>query len=527
MEKRLFLVLALSILIIVTFQYFVAKPSYKAPAQNPIAETTPAASQKLTEMGQGLPSKPSVEEKTLTAETERYILTFSNIGGSIKEIRLKDYKDSLGGPLALVDIKNPREYIFNISSPFCPAPLDLSGYEVERTDQAIKWSLKTNDFEITKRYVLLNYKYAIELQLFIKNISAAPKEFNYEIIGGAGVREPHIQDKRFLEVTSKIGDKIVNFKRPKNERIITPGSVSWSALKTKYFSIILKPFTAKAQFYTENKDNELVMGIDSDPVIIQPGSSIEDKFILYVGPGHIPILKEFGYDLEESVNYGFFGGIAKALISLMRLFYMVLHSWGLSIILLSVFLNIILFPLTIKSFKSMHKMQELHPEMEKLKIKYKDSPQKLNKEIMELYKKYNINPLGGCLPLLLQMPIFIALYQALLRYIELRSAPFLWIKDLSLPDAVPIPISLPIIGNSINILPIAMVAVMVIQQRISTKTMGAAVTEEQKQQQKMMLIIMPVVFGAIFYTMPSGLVLYWVVNTILTIVEQAAFLKKA
>ena len=129
--------------------------------------------------------------------------------------------------------------------------------------------------------------------------------------------------------------------------------------------------------------------------------------------------------------------------------------------------------------------------------------------------------------MLLQMPVFIALYQALMKSIELRSTSFLWIKDLSSPDSMPLPMAFPIIGNSINILPVIMVAAMVLQQKISTKTMGSAVTEEQKQQQKMMLIIMPVMFGFIFYNMPSGLVLYWVVNTVLTIVEQGAILKKA
>jgi len=173
----------------------------------------------------------------------------------------------------------------------------------------------------------------------------------------------------------------------------------------------------------------------------------------------------------------------------------------------------------------LQKMQELHPQMEKLKIQLKDNPQKLNKEIMELYKKYNINPMSGCLPMLLQMPIFIALYQALMKSIELRGASFLWIKDLSSPEAIPLPISFPIIGNTINILPLIMIAAMVVQQKMSTKSMGSAVTDEQKQQQKMMLIIMPIMFGFIFYNMPSGLVLYWVVNTILTIVEQKAILK--
>jgi YidC/Oxa1 family membrane protein insertase len=209
----------------------------------------------------------------------------------------------------------------------------------------------------------------------------------------------------------------------------------------------------------------------------------------------------------------------------MRICYNLTHSWGISVILLAVFLNILLFPLTLKSFKSMQKMQALHPQMEKLKAQNKDNPQRLNKEMMELYRKHKINPFGGCLPLLLQMPIFFALYQALIKSIELRGSGFLWIKDLSMPDAVKIPVALPILGNSINILPILMIIATIIQQNLSTKSMGTAVTEEQKQQQRMMMFMMPVMFGLIFYNMPSGLVLYWLVNTVLTVLEQFVIFK--
>jgi YidC/Oxa1 family membrane protein insertase len=302
-----------------------------------------------------------------------------------------------------------------------------------------------------------------------------------------------------------------------------PGSAVWASLHNKYFSLILKPFIqTKAYFYSYNKEGLLVTGVESEEVTIQPGRTIDNKFLLYAGPSNIPVLKELGYGLEETINYGFFGGISKVLIAIMRVCYGVVRNWGFSIILLAIILNIILFPLSMKSFKSMQKMQELQPQMEKLKVQYKSNPQKLNQEIMELYKKYGINPLSGCLPLLLQMPIFFALYQALMKSIELRNASFLWVRDLSSPEAIPIPITLPIIGNSINILPLVMVAAMVLQQKLSTKS---AATEEQKQQQKMMLIIMPIMFGFLFYNMPSGLVLYWLVSTVLTVAEQALVLK--
>ncbi|MCM8781993.1 MAG: membrane protein insertase YidC [Candidatus Omnitrophica bacterium] len=523
MEKRLILAIALSLLVIIIFQRFVVTPPSKSDMERMGKETVSDISAKelhsLTEV--------VVDEREFDIQTDRYILTFSNIGGSIKRIQLKDYKNlNSNEPLNLVDIKNPKEYIFAIDEPSNLLRLDSSLYEFEKNDDTISYSLKLSNLEITKRYILHKSKHIIELRLIIKNKSGEPKEFGYRIIGGSGIIESNIQDKRFVEVVSNVDGRTLHFKHPKDRQIINPGIVTWTALNSKYFSIILKPFIqTKNQFYRETKGHSLLTGIGVQEISIPSNHFVEHKFILYAGPNKISFLKDVG--LDETLSYGFFGGISKALLSLLRFFYVLVHNWGVSIILLSITLNIVLFPLSLKSFKSMQKMQELHPQMEKLKSQYKDNPQKLNKEIMELYKKHNINPFSGCLPLLLQMPIFIALYQGLIRSIELKSANFLWIKDLSMPDAVSIPFSLPLVGKTINILPIFMVMAMIIQQRISTKSMGGAVTEEQKQQQKTMLIVMPIMFGFIFYNMPSGLVLYWVVNTILTIVEQSLIFRKA
>lgn len=530
MEKRLILAIALSIIIIVTFQHFIIKPQPPSGAAKVLAKQQtpqPATAPKEPEIKTGLPTKILSEEKEIDIETDRYIVTFSNVGGSIRRIRLKDYKDPRSNkPFTLAEINNPKEYLLAMSDPLNTLLLDSVLYEFSKKDNIITYSTRLDNIEIIKRYILHKSKYIIELQLVIKNVSDSAKAPGYRIISGSGISEPNIQDRRFIELRAELDGKTANFKRPKTERIINPGLVSWTALKSKYFSIILKPsLQTKDLFYGEAKDGSFVSGIEPAEFTVPPNSFIEHKFILYAGPSQISTLREFG--LEGSVDYGFFGGISKVLLAAMRVFYLLVRSWGIAIILLSIFLNLILFPLSLKSFKSMQKMQELHPQMEKLKSQFKDNPQKLNKEIMELYKKNNINPLSGCLPMLLQMPIFIALYNALIRSIELRCASFLWIKDLSMPDAVKIPLSLPLIGSSVNILPLVMVVAMVLQQKISTKTMGSAVTAEQRQQQQMMLIIMPIMFGFIFYNMPSGLVLYWVINTVLTIVEQAAVFKKA
>lgn len=525
MEKRLVITIALSVLIIVTFQ-FMFPPPKQAPL---VGKAQESGAVKEPENIQYIPPSPPVDEKEFTVSTDRCIITFSNIGGAIKKIELKNYKKAKSTePLLLAEESNPSDYIFSIKDTVDSLPLDRSAYKLDSNGNKITYTLAIKNLEITKTYILRNSSNIIELQLLAKNNSSSPAEFGYKIISASGVVEPNTVDKRFVEVLSKVDGKTFGFKRPNKNIIINPGIVSWVASKTRYFSLIMKPYgQTKNQYHGYSTGDNLFSGIEMEKVSIPANSFTENKFILYAGPSIAADLKKLGLEFEETISYGFFGGIAKLLLIVAAFFYYLVHNWGLAIILLSVFLNIILFPLTLKSFKSMQKMHELHPQMEKLKIQFKDNPQKLNQEVLALYKKYNINPLSGCLPLLLQMPIFVALYQALTKSIELRGASFLWINDLSMPDAVGIPFALPIFGNSINILPLIMVVLMVVQQKISSKVMGGAVTEEQKQQQKMMLIIMPVMFGFIFYNMPSGMVLYWVVNTILTIAEQGAILKNA
>lgn len=524
MEKRLITAVTLSIIVVVMFQFL-----FPAPKKTEVVKTVERTIVKEIDVksSPSAVSVPTENEKESVVATDRSVVTFSNIGGAVKKIELRQHKKhNSTEPLVLVEEKDPGRYIFSIKDSFGALPLESSRYSFSTKPNQIIYTLNLKDLQIVKQYTLRNSNDTIELQLFIKNTSTQPKELTYQIISGAGIVEPNIADRRLIEVTAKVDGKTVNFKRPKNNIITNPGIVSWVALKTRYFSLIMKPFgQTKYQFHNFAADEDLVAGIEMERVVIPVGSFIEHGHLLYAGPSIASELKKIGMEFEETINYGFFGWIAKALLFTLGLCHSVVKNWGLSIIILSVLLNILLFPLTLKSFQSMQKMHELHPQMEKLKAQFKDSPQKLNKEVMELYKKYNINPLGGCLPLLLQMPIFIALYQALTKSVALRGAGFLWIKDLSMPDAVAIPATLPLIGSHINILPLAMVVLMVFQQKVSTKVMGSAVTEEQKQQQKMMLIIMPVMFGFIFYNMPSGMVLYWVVNTLLMIVEQSAILK--
>lgn len=229
-----------------------------------------------------------------------------------------------------------------------------------------------------------------------------------------------------------------------------------------------------------------------------------------MGPQDLRIISLIKPEWASIVYYGFFDFISNLLFQLLELIYNLVKNWGWAIIILSTVIYLILFPLTIKQMQSMRHMQLLAPKIEELKKLYKDNPQRMHKETMELYKKNKVNPAGGCIPMILQIPIFVSFYQVLNRSIVIKGADFFWIKDLSEPDRL---FTSPV---DINILPILMAIGMFIQQKLST----ANTTGEYAQQQKMMTFLMPVIFGFFFYRMPSGLVLYWLINSTLMLAYQ-------
>jgi YidC/Oxa1 family membrane protein insertase len=257
--------------------------------------------------------------------------------------------------------------------------------------------------------------------------------------------------------------------------------------------------------------------ISSPRFSLAPQASFTVAYRLYFGPKDLDILKAQGSRLDEVINFGWFSAIAKPLLHTLQFFYKYVGNYGLAIIIITVILKALFYPLTNKSYKSMKDMQKLQPKMAELKEKYKNDRDAMNKAVMELYKTHKVNPMGGCLPMVIQIPVFFALYKALMFSIELRHAPFiLWIKDLSAPDSLfgVIPSELPLVGGMpIGPLPLLMGATMVIQQKMTPSNMDPA-------QAKMMMAL-PFVFTFMFLNFPSGLVLYWLVNNILTIAQQA------
>jgi len=320
---------------------------------------------------------------------------------------------------------------------------------------------------------------------------------------------------QFQDVAVSGKEKVSHFNPRKNQEF---PAVKFAGLRDRYFCLIAAPAFANCSAVSKilaGQSGEI--SLLPEAIQLAPGQSWQGKFDIYLGPQDLRIISSIRPEWAAMVNFGAFDFIAQLLLQLLEFLNRIFHNLGIAIILLSILVYLILYPLTLKQMRSMKEMQVLQPQIEELRRAYKDNPQKLNKEIMELYKKHKVNPFGGCLPLFLQMPIFFALYQALSRSIALKGAAFLWIKDLSEPDRLfLLPNSLPLLGNEINILPIVMAIGMFVQQKFSM----VATSGSSAEQQKMMLVIMPAMFGFIFYHMPSGLVLYWLINSLLTLFYQ-------
>jgi len=538
MERRTLLAIALSMLILLLYPYILRKfypqlKEAKAPVTYRQKEISPPRQIQVQDRDQRRIEPPLSEEKEVEFETENYKIVLSNIGGVIKSVTLKKYFDSEDKkPIELAKIDEPKEAIF--FTPTLDYEID-SGlpFSAEKRSDRIAFTAKTHSgLKIDKEIIFHSDKYFLELEQKLTNLTNQARTLKYKLIGGARIAKLAEKDASYVEIIRSINGKIthINIRGIKNSSVVNSGQVDWVSLKNRYFCLILKPFVNSNALYSNRlSNNELQTEIETAEFILEPNSSITHKFILYAGPSDHNKIQSLNLRLEDSLYLGLTGSIGKFLLIILRFFHGIVKNWGAAIILLTFLINVVLYPLSLKSLKSIKEMQALQPKIDAIRATYKDNPQKLNREIMELYRKHKINPMGGCLPILLQMPVFFALYKVLMRSIELRGAPFLWIKDLSQPDRLVVFNSrILFFGNELNILPLLMAASMFFQQKISSpkRPKSSATADQYAQQQRMMGIMMPLMFGILFYRLPSGLVLYWLTNTLLTMAEQGIFLKK-
>jgi YidC/Oxa1 family membrane protein insertase len=302
------------------------------------------------------------------------------------------------------------------------------------------------------------------------------------------------------------------------------GNLKWISVQDRYFmsSLIPKTPTETSMRLVLKDKGFLEAQYINQQKEIQPGAQDKVEFNLYFGPKSLKLLKSLGYDLNLAVNFGWFDFLAKPFLYFMNFLYGFIPNYGVAIILLTIATKIIFWPLGTKSYKSMNEMKKIQPLLAEIKEKYGNDKKRMNEEVMGLYRTYKINPMGGCLPMLAQIPVFFALYRMLYETIELRHAPFLlWIKDLSAPDRLlhfsfSIPFMEPPYG--IPVLTIIMGITMFIQQKM-TPAVG------DPTQAKMMMIL-PIVFTVIFVNFSAGLVLYWLINNVLSILQQYIISRK-
>lgn len=510
MEKRFIIAIVLSFCVL----YFWSLSTYKAhPPVLPITESS-VSQVKSSENLDVEPAKtPFVQDKApvdvsailTTSKLGKLSFVLSEVGGRIKSITLDDYQVTL--PLSS----------FGDLSAFDSQKFTL----IENNAQTISVKAVVGDFEITKTISRVD-DYAFNLESIIKNrsrmsnlVKVNPIAMRLEM---SSLDKKEAQDQALYEYLANYdGLKFLRknnaFQFTSKDAVGAVGKVEWMGFRNRYYCALVHPeFETKGFSLSVASSSELGMEFKADDVSLGSGEEIRMKSLVYVGPEEISYLKKYGVGFEKAKRYyrfSIFDAAAKAIHFLMISLHKIFPNWGVCIILTGMIVYLSMYPLTLSSMTSMKKMQQVQPLVAALKEKHKNNPQKMNAEMMAIYKDNKINPLAGCLPMLLQMPVFIGLYQVLWRSVDLKGASFLWIKDLSEPDHLfKLPFSLPFGVEYFNILPLLMMIVMFFQQKLSSKAM--VITDEaQATQQKMMLFMMPLMLGFVFYNFASGLTLYF------------------
>jgi len=529
MEKRLVVAVVLSIGVLYAYSYFFPPPKAAAPNASPARQVSQSVVSAASPAGAAAPAMAAAPgtatpaavpqasgARDVVVDTDLFQATFSTEGAGLKKIVLKKYKETPGPQgknVDLLDESDPSRYSFvSESRELGLAPNAVYSVNAESLTLAdgksgtLEFTTKTAQGVVFKKvYTFSGNQYRIGLTEEVQNPGAAKVDGVVHLLERNRVVE-HKKEGRY-EVhgpSTLAGEKVAADKLDsllKEPKAYDKG-VLWSAFADKYFmdAVISEKGSIASVRLSRPSADVLVRDVASPVISVFPGQANVVTYNLYIGPKDLGILKAQDNRLEEVIDYGWFAALAKPLVKVLKYLYRYTGNYGIAIIIITVVLKIIFFPLTQKSYKSMKEMQKLQPKMTELREKYKNDRDRMNREVMELYKTHKVNPMGGCLPMLVQIPVFFALYRALMYSIELRHAPFmLWITDLSAKDPY-------------YVTPIIMGVTMFIQQKMTPSNMDPV-------QAKMMLAL-PVVFTFMFLNFPSGLVIYWLVNNVLTIAQQ-------
>jgi YidC/Oxa1 family membrane protein insertase len=548
-NPRVLLAIALSFLVLLIWQAWMEdygprqKPEQR-PAATDQAQTAPEASQDALPPDEGLPTAPtaaraaqdgaaqsaavaSPPSEPVEVVTDTFHAIIDARGAELTQVDLLKYpesRDKDSEPFRLLERGTDQMFVAQSglrvgegAEPTHHALYSASQQRYQLADAAevlevpLHWS-NGNGVEVTKLYRFRRGSYLIEVEFIVRNDGTEPWSarpyFQLQ-------RTPLQQTSRFLYtytggVLYSPEEKYekISFDDMSDENLGRNLSGGWAAMIQHYFvAAWVPPADQTEHYYTRAlKGERYVIGMIGTPLDVQPNAEARAASQLFVGPKLQHVMEKVAPGLELTVDYGKLTFLAKPIFWLLEKIHALVGNWGWSIVLLTVLIKLAFFKLSETSYKSMANMRKLAPRLQALKERYGDDKQKLNQAMMEMYKKEKINPLGGCLPILVQIPVFIALYWVLLESVELRQAPFmLWIKDLSVADPY-------------FVLPLIMGATMLIQQKLNPAPMDPI-------QAKVMMIL-PVVFTVFFAFFPAGLVLYWVVNNTLSIAQQYVITKR-
>ncbi len=472
---------------------------------------------------QSIANNNSSPLQTINVKTNLYDLTISNkSGGSLMSYSLYSFSDHSDKLVNLIDELNSNNLLLSfisvdgekVSLNHNWSPLSSSRtISVDKGQKSLTYSTRYQGQTIEKKLTFYPDSYNIDIDVLFKQPSKfiSRNQYNLGWSGGLPPTEKNISnDYQFFEGFASLGGEHMGAK-PKKGKLTEEsqkGSTLWSAIKTKYFISAIVPNDPGIAARVES---ELV---DKRPVYnteITQSTSSSNSFTLYLGPLDYDNLKAFDVDLESNVDLGWalFRPIGQLISWMLTKMYAIIPNYGVVVILFAFLIKLLLNPLTVKTFESTRKMQALAPEINKIKEKYKNDPQKMSRAQMELYKSSGANPMGGCLPMLIQMPILVSVFSIFRSKIEFRGAPFFgWIDDLSVPDTLT-----ELGGFPINILPVLMGSTMFIQQKMMAAPNADA-------NQKTMMYVMNAFFLFLFYSFPSGLNLYYFVFNLLSIIQQ-------
>ena len=550
-QGRLFIAIALSFLIFFLWDFFFVdkKETQKTNQQTQITEQVQPGIPKTEDISSPIAARESSKgamvapqvlrpSRILTVNTPLYHAKIDTQGAVVKSFALQEYRQRVEADAPLLEmvsdelaagtmkVEMRKNSIAELENAVFQASVEENVIDIRQQPRTISFSWTSpQGVSIEKHFGFSPTSYNIEFTIRVSNGSDFPIQDQLVLALAKKSGEGTVR-YGFQGPSALIDNKLEQIKTKKiKEQNIFPGKISWIAVQDRYFmSSIIPQEIIDGEMILSLKENDvlesrLAVGFES----IHPGGQKEFQFNIFFGPKSMSVLKRIGHNLDKAVNFGMFDFIAKPCLWLMNKLYTVIPNYGIAIIVLTLLTKILLWPLGNKSYKSMAAMKKLQPLMAEIREKNKNDKRKMNEEVMGLYKTYKVNPMGGCLPMVVQIPVFFALYRMLYEAIELRHAPFFgWITDLSAPDrlfhfSMAIPFMQAPYG--IPVLTIIMGGTMFLQQKMQPPMGDAA--------QAKMMMLMPVVFTVIFINFSSGLVLYWLINNILSISQQHYINKKS